>query len=112
VIQGAAYLINRNNPPLEIWLIGLLLALGGASLLIGLLTPAASVLVGLVTLSTSLSWFPPPVPNLLNTPLPAALLVIISVAVALLGPGALSIDCRLFGRREIIIPQALRLPKS
>jgi hypothetical protein len=29
-----------------------------------------------------------------------------AAATALLGPGAYSLDARLFGRREIIIPQA------
>ena len=32
-------------------------------------------------------------------------LAAISAALALLGPGAFSLDARLFGRREIIIPQ-------
>jgi uncharacterized membrane protein YphA (DoxX/SURF4 family) len=31
-------------------------------------------------------------------------LAVISVALVLLGPGAVSLDARLFGRREIIIP--------
>ena len=32
-------------------------------------------------------------------------LAAISAALALLGPGAFSLDARLFGRREIIIPE-------
>jgi hypothetical protein len=32
------------------------------------------------------------------------------VAITLLGPGAFSLDARLFGRREIIIPEAARPP--
>ena len=35
-------------------------------------------------------------------------LAIVSVALVLLGPGALSLDARLFGRREIIIPDHKR----
>jgi hypothetical protein len=31
-----------------------------------------------------------------------------ALAVALIGPGAYSLDARLFGRREIIIPRASR----
>jgi hypothetical protein len=30
------------------------------------------------------------------------------VTVALLGPGAFSVDARLFGRREIVVPRAAR----
>ena len=33
------------------------------------------------------------------------LLFVIGVAVALMGPGAFSVDCRLFGRREIVVPR-------
>jgi uncharacterized membrane protein YphA (DoxX/SURF4 family) len=33
-------------------------------------------------------------------------LAAISAALALLGPGAFSLDARLFGRREIIIPES------
>ncbi|HEU4386626.1 MAG TPA: hypothetical protein VFV34_02430 [Blastocatellia bacterium] len=38
------------------------------------------------------------------------LLVMISAALALLGPGAYSLDARPFGRREIIIPGASNEP--
>jgi hypothetical protein len=35
-----------------------------------------------------------------------------AVAVALMGPGAFSLDARLFGRREIVIPPLHRGPES
>jgi hypothetical protein len=42
-------------------------------------------------------------------PIPADLfLVAVAAALVLLGPGALSIDARLFGRREIVVPRAPR----
>jgi hypothetical protein len=37
-------------------------------------------------------------------------LMVLATAIALLGPGAFSIDSRLFGRREILIPHATREP--
>ena len=43
-------------------------------------------------------------------PLPAQSLagvIILAAAIALLGPGAFSVDARLFGRREILIPNTL-----
>jgi hypothetical protein len=35
-------------------------------------------------------------------------LSVMAVTVALLGPGAYSVDARLFGRREIVVPRASR----
>jgi len=37
-------------------------------------------------------------------------MIVAAVALALLGPGAFSLDGRLFGRREIVIPPATRPP--
>ncbi len=81
---------------------GLLAAASGASLLIGFLTPWAVLagLAGLVLYSPSSG-----TPALMNGKLAALLVVVVGAAVALLGPGALSVDARLFGRREIRIPR-------
>jgi uncharacterized membrane protein YphA (DoxX/SURF4 family) len=38
-------------------------------------------------------------------------LAAISAALVLLGPGAFSLDARLFGRREIIIPEGRLSPR-
>jgi uncharacterized membrane protein YphA (DoxX/SURF4 family) len=90
---------------------GLIVLAGGALLLIGFLTPVASVLIALATIAIARSWVPAATSNFFNTPLPAFLVVIIAAAIALLGPGAFSVDCRLFGRREIIIPHSPRIPR-
>jgi hypothetical protein len=39
-------------------------------------------------------------------------MTVAAVALALLGPGAFSLDGRLFGRREIVIPPSSRKPES
>ncbi len=39
-------------------------------------------------------------------------MTLILVALVFLGPGAFSLDARLFGRREIIIPGTHRPPKT
>jgi len=83
--------------------VGLLAGASGASLLIGFLTPLG-VLTGLVAVGLALSWPPLGSPGLLNEMLAALRGVIAAVAVFLLGPGAFSLDARLFGRREISIP--------
>lgn len=69
-------------------------------LLLGLLTPVAAVSIGL---SATALWFAgDATSSWWQDPL-ALLLVCNSAAIALLGPGAYSIDARLFGRREIVV---------
>ena len=107
VIQGAFYLLNGDSPTLETLTIALLTVAGGVALLLGLLTPVAGVLVGFSALAVTLSWFPRPTPNLLDAKLSAVLVMVVAAAVVFLGPGAISLDARIFGRREIIIPSRL-----
>jgi hypothetical protein len=58
------------------------------------------------SLDFALSWFPSSTPNVFDTNLSSVFVIIITSAIVLLGPGALSLDARLFGCREIIIPAA------
>lgn len=112
VTHGGFYLADRGHQTLMTWVAGLIALAGGASLLIGFLTPVAGVLVGLCSASIALSWFPSLTPNLFDAKLSAFFVTIIAAAIVFLGPGAFSLDSRLFGRREIIIPPASRSPKS
>jgi uncharacterized membrane protein YphA (DoxX/SURF4 family) len=73
-------------------------------LVIGFLTPAASAVVAVTFAAIVLS-------RVVGLPLSsfvdrdAGLFVIAdAVAIVLIGPGAFSLDARLFGRREIVIP--------
>jgi hypothetical protein len=83
--------------------VGFLAGASGVSLLIGFLTPLG-VLAGLGSIGLCLSWPPLGTPIFLNELLASSLAVIAAAAVFLLGPGAHSVDARLFGRREISIP--------
>ena len=66
-------------------------------LLLGLWTPVAGVLMAVAELSLAFSHATDPWVHILLGTLGAAL--------AMLGPGAWSVDARLFGRKRIRIPQ-------
>lgn len=103
LVQGAFY-IGEVNPTPGTWLVGLTAVAGGALLLVGFLTPIIGTLVGLGALCIRLSLVPVPPPNLLEGKLPAIEAAAMLIAIVILGPGAFSVDSRLFGRREVIIP--------
>ena len=93
------------------WVGAGLLIVVGASILLGFLTPAVSIVAALANLGIILSGSPYPW-NSLNAKLVTAQLIVTSIAIAFLGPGAFSLDCHLFGRREINIPKAARLRRE
>jgi uncharacterized membrane protein YphA (DoxX/SURF4 family) len=88
--------------------LGAFAAVSGAALVAGFLTPAAAAAAGLATLLMAVAGPPPAGAGLLIDRTAAALLIVVALALAMLGPGALSIDARLFGRREIVIPERTR----
>jgi uncharacterized membrane protein YphA (DoxX/SURF4 family) len=91
--------------------IGLVLTVAGAALAIGFLTPYAGLLVGLCFLGIAFSWFPAPFWGSQDARLVSFGMIITAVAIALLGPGAFSLDGRMFGRREIVIPPSSPPPE-
>jgi hypothetical protein len=103
LIQAGAYLAGRSDSASEAWIAGLLSAAAGISLLIGLVTPWAAALAGVLAGAARASVIPLPDTALAPS---VTLLAAIAIAVVLLGPGAYSLDARLFGLREIIIPKA------
>ena len=72
-------------------------------LLVGFLTPIAAVVIGLASAGLAIFTFDSN-PIVLNV-------IVQTTVIALLGPGAFSIDARMFGRREILIPHTPRWPK-
>jgi uncharacterized membrane protein YphA (DoxX/SURF4 family) len=110
LVQAAACLVDWHVLGFLTLAVGLLTITTGALLLIGYLTPVAGILAGLFWVGCAFSWFAPPNLELFAAKLTAALATVIALALVCLGPGAFSLDARLFGRREIIIPSSS--PKS
>lgn len=109
---GWVYLSGRDgNSP---WVTAAcMLTLSASPLLLsGFLTPLACIVVGLG--STTAAFSPPHAATQGVTLCGLFPLLVMGMAAAavLLGPGAYSLDARLFGRREIIIPRAPRRPEG
>jgi uncharacterized membrane protein YphA (DoxX/SURF4 family) len=111
IVQGIGTFIESPDQ-IPSYAIGSLEILLGAALLIGFLTPIAGALAALVNLAIGASWFLTRAENAHDRTVAAFYLLVISIAITVLGPGAFSLDARLFGRREIIIPEASRPPFS
>jgi uncharacterized membrane protein YphA (DoxX/SURF4 family) len=109
IVQGISTCIESPTQILS-WAIGSLETLVGAALLIGFLTPIAAAFASLGNLAIGISWFLTSGENAHDKTVADLYLVVISIAITLLGPGAFSLDARLFGRREIIIPEVSRPP--
>jgi uncharacterized membrane protein YphA (DoxX/SURF4 family) len=102
-LQGVVYLAQTIEPNALTWLAAALAVVSGLALLAGFLTPASAAVAGLMTAVIVATWTPPGTSVHVDR-LAALFLIVDAAALALLGPGAHSLDARLFGRREIIIP--------
>jgi uncharacterized membrane protein YphA (DoxX/SURF4 family) len=72
--------------------------------LIGFVTPLAAFAAVVSSFVLAPSWLPPSAPAIVVSAFTPIFLTADAVSLVMLGPGALSIDARLFGRREVIIP--------
>ena len=90
------------------WSMGLLGVVVGTALLLGILTPVAGALAALCNLCSAFWFLASGAGTRGNLVITIYYLVIMSMVVVLLGPGAFSLDAYLFGRREIVIPEARR----
>ncbi len=112
MVQGAAYLNNWTALTLKTAIVGALLIASGACLLVGLLTPIACVVTGLVSIGLAFSWLPVPAQIVFAGNLLFINMIVMVIAIAVLGPGAFSFDSRMFGRREIMIPASPHSQRS
>ena len=102
--QGGLYLAHSSEPTAAGWGLSLLAIVGGLALIAGLFTPGAALSVSLAALGIAAIGFPGPDTGFRIDRAAAILVIADGIALALLGPGAHSIDAYLFGRREIIMP--------
>ena len=78
-------------------------------ILVGFLTRWAAAAAAV---ASGLPWLPRSGVGALEEHMTAALAMVIAGAIVCLGPGAFSVDARLFGRREIIFPDQPSDPNS
>jgi uncharacterized membrane protein YphA (DoxX/SURF4 family) len=104
VVQGISCLHGPDPSPVAL-AIGLISVAAGALLLIGLLTPVVGVVIALTGAGVACFVFPSCTRPLFDSGIATLFAASILVAIIILGPGAFSLDARLFGRREIIIPR-------
>jgi uncharacterized membrane protein YphA (DoxX/SURF4 family) len=86
------------------WIMGLGEIASGALLVIGFATALVGGLIAVGSVAEAIAKFPLASANLFEVPRVNVLIVVVAVAIVLLGPGAISIDSRLFGRKKIVIP--------
>ena len=104
--QGASYLSAWPDLTFVAYVVVFSSVASGVSLLIGFLTPLAGILAVLSAACTLPSWLAPPPSQLFDSKLLIINVIVMAGTVSFLGPGAFSLDARLFGRREIIIPSS------
>jgi hypothetical protein len=110
LMQGACYVGETNASPAA-WIMAAATLGAGSLLLVGFLTPIVGGMVAVGAIGVAVSWLPGCTQNLFDSRLALAFGTALLAAILALGPGALSIDARLFGRREIIIPRRMPLEK-
>ena len=105
IVQGTAYFGDNRDLGLLILVAAILMIAVGILLFTGCLTRFTAVLAAVASVLSMFSWFPGPHVGMFETRMTAALAMVIAAAVICLGAGAFSVDARLFGRREVIIPR-------
>ena len=91
----------REAPPLAIVVLQIIGVAAGIFLLVGLWTPVAGTLAANVKVSIAILRFL----SHSGDPWIAIIQAVLGAALAMVGPGAWSIDARLFGRKHIDFPE-------
>jgi uncharacterized membrane protein YphA (DoxX/SURF4 family) len=107
--EGGCYM-GEPNPTPATWFMGISAFAAGGLLLIGFSTPIVAGVVAVGVAGIGLSVLPACTPSLFDSKISIIFGLTMLITIVGLGPGAFSVDARVFGRREIIIPP--RVPQS
>lgn len=103
IAQSLTYIGSTKLSVLS-WVVTALVLIIASCLLVGFMTPIVAMVIGLGAIALAAS-------DVFQTNQTLLDIVVLTIAIALLGPGAFSIDARMFGRREILIPNTPRYSK-
>lgn len=104
-VAGALFRFDIGSFATMKWTAEITSLLLAIAILFGVLTPVVAILGGLSLIEHGLTTIGGPTAHqedLIST----VAWIIVTLALALVGPGAYSIDSRILGRREIIIPRS------
>jgi uncharacterized membrane protein YphA (DoxX/SURF4 family) len=100
---GECYVAGPTSRPMG-WFTGLLSFVAGGLILVGFLTPVAGFVVAAGAAGVELSLLPACMPTVFDSKISLIFGLTMLVTIIGVGPGAISVDARVFGRREIVIP--------
>jgi uncharacterized membrane protein YphA (DoxX/SURF4 family) len=105
-VAGALFRFDIGSFATMKWTAEITSLLLAIAILFGVLTPVVAILGGLSLIEHSLTTIGGPTAHHEEDLISTVAWIIVTLALALVGPGAYSIDSRLLGRREIIIPRS------
>ena len=108
IVQGASIMTASSGAALGIRIVGLSSIGLSLILVLGFLTPIIGSIATLSYVVEAVELFVCTNTSRYTSALTALQLTVMSLTLVLLGPGAYSLDARMFGRREIIIPDGPR----
>ena len=103
VTQGYSVAPGHESGSAWLWIFAVVMCLGGAAIILGALTIVTGLTIGFAEVGMLCSLLPFPPPVLGQCQATTVLVTVMTLAVILIGPGAFSVDARLFGLREVKI---------